>query len=850
VKEALAKIEGFDGGTQVTVGGESVPTFPVDTYVQEQMGALKTVLDAENSERFEGLEQAQTKTSEELKKHKEDTASQNAANLEAFYVIGSEVEALGEEVKDLDASVKHLDTDVQNLDTAVTNLDTQVTNVDTKVANLDTQVANLDTAVTSFGKVVTDNNNKVEKLEDEVEEAKNALGEADAENAKALADLRKEYEEKAAELSEADASIRGDLSEHTETLKELGEADEALREEIGKKADASATEEALAGKSAIKVGGEVVAEFDADTKIDKVEPHWNSNGVVAVKKDGTYFVYPVYGTKEAYTLAYREAGGVIRVGTAVGNDDAVPLAQMNEALTDKADAKTVDILAKKVENIEAGTAADAFIVDDTTAYVKTIPTDVAPYAELLAVGGMINKVDGYSDDNLNEKLGTFTLRQGEMTNDGFDTFAPFKYYFPRAEVGKKYRLTYDCSPSGGCFGLNWGNGAHLGSGDVFVLTEDEYEYEMICFPVTNGTDEWGIDIVVPTTFSNFTLVEVIGVPVETKVTALDIVGKNLYNGGFGGTDCATEENGVLTMTKSQNGHRWTHYWYPPFPMDEASITYNLTKNSITTEINAEVTYESGKKHYVNLVFSTSQLVQKVSKIPASTDGTKIKSLMLYISASDTAGASATLTDIMIMPTATPTDTTFSPYHKTTFAIPAAVQALDGYGWSVTGGLDNTTKCNSIEWDENGKPTFVKRVDRAVYNGTEVWTKDSYEDAVNFKINQPNYAKNGMCMSNRFPYGTPNRGGVPCMHETPLPIVFYPSNPPDTVEGWKAQLAEWAAEGNPLVTYYELAEPIVTDISAYFTEDNLIPVEGGGTITAVNEHGLAAPTTIVYQKRGV
>lgn len=42
----------------------------------------------------------------------------------------------------------------------------------------------------------------------------------------------------------------------------------------------------------------------------------------------------------------------------------------------------------------------------------------------------------------------------------------------------------------------------------------------------------------------------------------------------------------------------------------------------------------------------------------------------------------------------------------------------------------------------------------------------------------------------------------------------------------------------------------TDISHLLAEDNLIPVEGGGTITAVNAEGLAAPITIVYQKRNV
>jgi hypothetical protein len=192
-----------------------------------------------------------------------------------------------------------------------------------------------------------------------------------------------------------------------------------------------------------------------------------------------------------------------------------------------------------------------------------------------------------------------------------------------------------------------------------------------------------------------------------------------------------------------------------------------------------------------------------------------------------------------------TDTTFSPYHKTTFAIPAAVQALDGYGWGISDKVHN-----GIEWDENGKPVYVKRVSRVVYNGAEPWALSSYQNSPQFgnSANCKDKKSNGGVLCNKYKIGVPN-GGLPCMSNTPSPLVYYPEGI-DTIEGWKAQLAQWAAEGDPLVTYYELAEPIVTDISAYFTEDNLIPVEGGGTITAVNEHGLAATTTIVYQKRGV
>lgn len=39
---------------------------------------------------------------------------------------------------------------------------------------------------------------------------------------------------------------------------------------------------------------------------------------------------------------------------------------------------------------------------------------------------------------------------------------------------------------------------------------------------------------------------------------------------------------------------------------------------------------------------------------------------------------------------------------------------------------------------------------------------------------------------------------------------------------------------------------VTDISDRLSVDNLLPVEGGGTITMVNEHGFAVPSEIIYQ----
>jgi hypothetical protein len=51
------------------------------------------------------------------------------------------------------------------------------------------------------------------------------------------------------------------------------------------------------------------------------------------------------------------------------------------------------------------------------------------------------------------------------------------------------------------------------------------------------------------------------------------------------------------------------------------------------------------------------------------------------------------------------------------------------------------------------------------------------------------------------------------------------------------------------TVYILENPVETDISAYFTDDNLLRVVAGGTITAVNEFEHEVPFTVKYMIKG-
>lgn len=619
-------------------------------------------------------------------------------------------------------------------------------------------------------------------------------------------------------------------------------------------------------RAAVQSNGKFVKTFNADAKLDKYYGAYSR--LYGTKNGGEQMMYPIGSGADAYYIAYRGADGVLGVGRAKTDIHAVPLAQMNEALTEKASAKTVDTLVKKVENLEAGTAPDMFVVDDATAYVKTIPTDAAPYAEILAVGGMTHKVYRYAMENLFDIAALemeryLSVNEGIVTVDDpsalyYSSDAPFKDIFKGSEVGKKYRLTYDVSDDEG-----FGNGLLYVSAKteegVFTLTETVYN-QGIEFGVAWEDTDYG-QRPITTHFSNISLVEVTDVLLDTPVTALDITGKNLFDekaitGAVDGNgtvrDAVTVRDGYVSIRYGSYGNS---LYLTPF------LFY--VKEGQQVNVSADVFIPTGGAPSLGVAFGignpllgfkNSALYPKMSAYDkweraSKTLTAKQTGYYFLILQGDGNASNYDKLDVRfknIKVTTDTTDTTFSPYRKTTFAIPAAVQALEGYGWGITG--TSRTIINGIEWDDNGKPTYVHRVSRVVYNGTESWSRKTLDYGVQFEKSIGGMRSNSTVISNKFPNG--NRySELPWIASTPSTVVIVPTNPPDTVEGWQAQLAVWAAEGNPLTVYYELAEPIVTDVSAYFTEDNLIPVEGGGTITAVNAEGLAAPTTIIYQKRG-
>ena len=198
----------------------------------------------------------------------------------------------------------------------------------------------------------------------------------------------------------------------------------------------------------------------------------------------------------------------------------------------------------------------------------------------------------------------------------------------------------------------------------------------------------------------------------------------------------------------------------------------------------------------------------------------------------------------LMITRTP-KTDYIPYKDERLIVPEFVKSLDGYGLGV-----NAEYYNYIDYE---RKVFVQNVYRKVFDGTEDWSVGGSAGnliQIHFTNDMPSAVDYFHYLSNAL-IGSTNKPnymaeGEFCIVGNAIYIrketVTNPNGDatnPEKISNFKTWLS-----ANPLEIIYVVAEPIETDISAYLT-DEYIEVEGGGTITAVNEYGYDAPTNISY-----
>ena len=176
-----------------------------------------------------------------------------------------------------------------------------------------------------------------------------------------------------------------------------------------------------------------------------------------------------------------------------------------------------------------------------------------------------------------------------------------------------------------------------------------------------------------------------------------------------------------------------------------------------------------------------------------------------------------------------TATNYSPFYQTAYQIPEAIRNLPGYGWSAG------TARNYVDYENKKYVQCVNSVDL----GTLDWTSrlstvdNSIYVFISNDLNVNNRGNNGLCSHYDFVTSGIDAAIVKkdkFFYYNPLNIAFIDKSYTD------AAAFKQAMQG--VILYYELANPIVTDISTLIPDDFLrnIEVEAGGSITFKNSNG--------------
>lgn len=177
--------------------------------------------------------------------------------------------------------------------------------------------------------------------------------------------------------------------------------------------------------------------------------------------------------------------------------------------------------------------------------------------------------------------------------------------------------------------------------------------------------------------------------------------------------------------------------------------------------------------------------------------------------------------------------------ETSYQIPLAILNLPGYGWSAG------DVCNKVDW-ENKK--YVQRV-ASVDMGTLKWDSTTYNRYYSNVV--PNVVKCSDTMKSNIltvDYTTSAKASVELAD---MQIAVASEKVICLCNQTVLSASELKTALKDKMLYYELAEPIVTDISDLISEGFLeaMEVEVGGSLTFQNTHGdnyrVPVPNTVEY-----
>ena len=249
-----------------------------------------------------------------------------------------------------------------------------------------------------------------------------------------------------------------------------------------------------------------------------------------------------------------------------------------------------------------------------------------------------------------------------------------------------------------------------------------------------------------------------------------------------------------------------------------------------TNVSFGIAYIRGST-MANWLITSQGLVETKTDSSKMTDSTQIM-VVCYPGNKETMQSIADAFDIMLVDGIYKPDTmpAYAPFHRNEYPIPEAIRALPGYGWSAG------TARNYVDYENKRYVQCVGSVDL----GTLSWRVG---DSVSFETFQltgqkltKNYdiAPNILC--SKYPTKTQNE----LWGKTNVTGITTNANVDGCVHLNDTTYTDAAAFQQAMqgvMLYYELANPIITDISNLIDDDFLrnIEVEAGGSVTFKNSN---------------
>lgn len=609
---------------------------------------------------------------------------------------------------------------------------------------------------------------------------------------------------------------------------------------------------ANAKKSVTELGNKVESEKWIGTKAE-----WEAVDKSTIK-DGTI----VYITDDKTVILYDKAE-MEKIAAQVATDRkaAETAAQTAQSVADSLPEDYVTAVAKIAENTaniasikltdkEMKRRVDAlydigqgithqFETDSETAYQKTVPTG-GKLMSVKNIGGrsivwnQLYKKFGYvGGSTLNcksiFKSHNYLLRVDYSVSENTKVYLYFRA--AKYTAGTNRQIVKDITAGSGK--ISWITsplGEHSDGGDFGVfrlVTDSDGNQKLDTSPFSNYeifdlTQMFGIgneptsveefEAMFPNNYYQYNAGEIITADTESVVEQ----GKNLFDYTdkiYHGANVSKIENGVIytkqLLTTVLNiptvvGSKYTlSFKVKSSGANQGGLRWSLQKGKNTSYAHDSSLIKSEVGYAANAEY------QAVATFVATTDFVSLCTIMLMVY------------DVQLENGDTATN--YSPFYQTAYQIPEAIRNLPGYGWSAG------TARNYVDYENKKYVQCVNSVDL----GTLDWTSrlstvdNSIYVFISNDLNVNNRGNNGLCSHYDFVTSGIDAAIVKkdkFFYYNPLNIAFIDKSYTD------AAAFKQAMQG--VILYYELANPIVTDISTLIPDDFLrnIEVEAGGSVT--------------------